>query len=397
MIFNIPESGRKPRSSLGKHVSGDNNPCITSPNPERGIAMPERSVRVLHVVVTRRIRATTEVLLHRHPRWHHPSSGRPMLALPATKFAPHTDASDDNVNQRLASVLHADMDLTNVALPAWQHLGETHTRLVSPTHGVPSHYRIASVLTRLPATSHGRVVRRLSGEWLSPRSALGRDDLSPTVRAVLEQQLAADWLRPVAPPEFLFGSAGERALTARLMAARDGDLEQFGLLIEEIRPVLARRLRACSSTRALAGRSHDVDDVCADAALRALEHLEAFDPTRGSVLMWLWIIARNTAVSRLRQIGRTRELSPEAETAIASGERDPAGLLAARDGVARAHARLAAALKKATPMMRRAWAMRMDEIPYHEIAGILDVPVGTIATWIGRIRQQTFDGRGDIS
>jgi|GEM_PF-3124263 len=351
--------------------------------------MIERSVRVLHVLVSRRVRGETQVLLYPHPRWRDPHSNRALLALPTTKFATGTDDSDEVVRERLNSVLSGDIGLPTVTLPQWQRAGETRTRVISPTLGVPSTYHIASVFARLPVANHGRAARRLRGEWMSLRTALALDDLSPTARAVFEQQGTDPWCFSTAPPATWPGSASDRALTARLLAARDGDLEEYGLLIEEIKPVLLKRLQRYSCTRMMANQSHNVEDVFADMAVRVLERLESFDPTRGSALMWLWIVARNLAVSQIRHDVRSGELSAERADALASGEKDPGSVVAAREELAELQARLERILNSMPPRVKQAWLMRMQEDrPYKEIAKILKLPVGTVATWIHNIRSQ---------
>lgn len=350
--------------------------------------MTARSVRVLHVLVSRRVRGETQVLLYPHSRWRDPHSDRALMALPTTKFDTGT-ADADNISSRLMSILNGDIGLQNCAPPQCQRLGETRLKAISPTHGVPTKYHIVSVFARLPVASHGRAARQLRGEWLSLPSALALDDLSPTARAVFEHQKTDPWISSTAPPNSWSGSASDRAVTARLLAAREGDLEEYGLLIDEIKPMLQRRLQNASCTRTLSNRSHDVEDVFADMTVRVLENLESFDPTRGSALMWLWIIARNLAVSHLRHNGRMIALSPEKSETLADAEGDPGSLVAARDEVTDLQFRLERILSNATPEMKRVWAMRMQEHrPYKEIAKILKLPVGTIATWIRKIRVQ---------
>src|SRR5205823_6292052 len=76
--------------------------------------------------------------------------------------------------------------------------------------------------------------------------------------------------------------------------------------------VLQARLRTCGSTRALARHQGDIDDAIHDAAVNALEHLDSFDPGRGTALGWLWVITRNCAISRLRRRSRSRALGLDA-------------------------------------------------------------------------------------
>ena len=316
-----------------------------------------------------------------------------MMALPSTKTVSKADNSAENIGDRLGSVLRNDLGLNGKKLPAWQCLDEAQVQIVSPTHGVPSTYHIAPVLTRLPAVSHGLVARRLGGMWLSPESALGLDDLSPTARAVFEQLKERDWLPPPIEQSSLLGGESDRALTTRLLAARDGDLKHFWAIMEQIKPALTTRLQRCRKTRLLANRSYDLEDVITDGSLRALKNLEGFNPTLGNAMMWLWTITRNTAIDHIRRNGRTRGLSPEKEKSLMSKPHDPSGILASCEEVKACQSRLENALMNTTPMIRRVWAMRMEEEqPYKNIARELNLPIGTIASWIRRIRQQALAG-----
>lgn len=346
--------------------------------------MSLRTVPVLHVVVPRRVGGETQVLLHPHPRWH--ATGRPLLALPATKLT--AQPTDDHVGQRLHAILANDLNLSELN-PSWRTVGAVEADTVSPTHGVPSRYRIRSLVARLPAVAHGRAATNAGGgRWLSRRAVLARPDLSPTARAVLASVADADLLPPP-PPAADLEAGGDRALGARLAAARDGDLDEFAAVVRAVEAHLAGRLRRTATTRALAPRTHDVEDVLAEAFLSALEHLEGYDPARGSATGWLWTIARNAAVSRLRRDGRAGELPPE----VAAARPEPAAEAESREEVANIRARVNAALRDEPPMVRRAWQMRMvDEQPYADISDELGVAVGTIATWIHRVRRHALDG-----
>ncbi|MBY0456903.1 MAG: hypothetical protein K2V38_06170, partial [Gemmataceae bacterium] len=128
--------------------------------------------------------------------------------------------------------------------------------------------------------------------------------------------------------------------------------------------------------------------------VRTLEKLEAFDPARGDALGWLGTVAHNLAVSRLRREGRYRRLSDEGADGLASGEASAERVAAARDELTGARARLSPALRDAPPRVQRAWAMLMDDgLKYQEVADALRVPMGTVASWISKIRKQVRGGR----
>jgi RNA polymerase sigma-70 factor (ECF subfamily) len=354
--------------------------------------MTERTIQVLHVLVPQRCRGETHLLLYPHPRWRD-ATGRPMLALPTTKLSASPTTPALPIAERLASLLSQDAGWKEFAMPAWALHGDAQASLVSPTHGVRTNYCITSISTHLPVARHGAIARHLAARWLSPAAALGREDLSPTARAVLQTVVDGTSLLPLfqSAPQTFVSSADP--FTQRLLAARDGDQEQFGMAVEEARPWLIDRLRRCRWTWSLTLRPEDLADVLADASIRAFEKLELFDPSRGTGLVWLWTITRNLAITRLRRQRRSFPLMPVLAEGLTSREREPIAALMAQEELASMQHRLDRALRTASPRARQAWTLRMQEQrPYREIAARMQVPMSTVATWIARIRRQAQFG-----
>ncbi len=181
-----------------------------------------------------------------------------------------------------------------------------------------------------------------------------------------------------------------------MLAARDGDVELFGPLFEEMKPLLAGRLRSGNWTSALGQTPDDIDDALQETVVRALEHLHTFDPSRGTALSWLWSITCHCGVSILRRRRVTVGLPFDemADDGLSSPGADPADLAESREELAQARARLAAVLDAADPLTRRIWEMRyVAEMPYKTIAAELGMPVGTVATRIHRLRHNEAAGR----
>ena len=107
-----------------------------------------------------------------------------------------------------------------------------------------------------------------------------------------------------------------------------------------------------------------------------------FDPGRASPITWLVAIARNRAIDRLRARGAGGRLEP-IEAADAVG--DPAPAAVERVELAQQHQRLTGCLGELDP--RQASAIRaafLDGATYEELAARMNVPLGTMKSWIRR-------------
>jgi RNA polymerase sigma-70 factor (ECF subfamily) len=136
--------------------------------------------------------------------------------------------------------------------------------------------------------------------------------------------------------------------------------------------------------------SGDVEDIVQDVFIRAHRGLASF---RGdsAFYSWLYRIATNAALSHLKRTRNDVLLGDEApeerveafEPGI-SDAADPERTLIAKqiaDTVQRALARLRPDLAEALMLYE------VDGKPYAEIAGMLDIPIGTVRTRIFRARE----------
>lgn len=163
--------------------------------------------------------------------------------------------------------------------------------------------------------------------------------------------------------------ADEVALAER---ARTGDSDAFAAIVTRYQgPVL----RACS--RYLG--STDAQDAAQEAFVRAFVHRESFDPSR-PLLPWLLVIARRLCLDRLRK--KTPELDSEPE-AHADSQPDAESSAAAREEIALLRRGLADLPEGPREAVVR---YHLEGMSYEQIASSLEVPLGTVMTWLHRGR-----------
>ena len=157
--------------------------------------------------------------------------------------------------------------------------------------------------------------------------------------------------------------------------ARHGDAAAFDALVRRFhRPVH----RFC--WRLL--RSPDAEDLAQDTFVRAFVHFERFDPER-PVLPWLIAIARRLCLDVLRR----RKMMTDKETMLVTDPPAPGpeGEAALREQLSR----LERAVADLDEGPREAIVLfHIEEMSYRDIAAALEVPIGTVMTWLHRGRAQ---------
>jgi RNA polymerase sigma-70 factor, ECF subfamily len=164
----------------------------------------------------------------------------------------------------------------------------------------------------------------------------------------------------------------ELALARR---ARRGDTAAFDALVGRFhRPVYRFCWRLV--------RSPDAEDLAQDTLVRAFVHFERFDPKR-PVLPWLIAIARRLCLDLLRR----RKVMAKVETMPVSGPPAPGpeGEASLREQLGR----LERALDDLGEGPREAIVLfHIEGMSYRDIAAALEVPMGTVMTWLHRGRAQ---------
>ena len=132
-------------------------------------------------------------------------------------------------------------------------------------------------------------------------------------------------------------------------------------------------------------RSPDAEDLAQDTFVRAFVHFERFDPER-PVLPWLIAIARRLCLDVLRR--RTMMSRVETMPVTSPPPRGPEGEASLREQLSR----LDRALADLDEGPREAIVLfHIEEMSYRDIAAALEVPMGTVMTWLhrGRARLRT--------
>lgn len=170
------------------------------------------------------------------------------------------------------------------------------------------------------------------------------------------------------------GSHVEEAELARL--ACRGDVEAFSkLVLKYQRPVYNLCLRHLPGP--------DAEDMAQETFVRAFVHIRRFDPEK-PLLPWLFTIARRLCIDRLRKKqphletepkeDRVRDPNPDVEQQVSSREQV--------DLLMRGLNQLAEGPREALALYH------FEGMAYRDIARVLDVPTGTVMTWLHRGRAQ---------
>jgi RNA polymerase sigma-70 factor, ECF subfamily len=126
----------------------------------------------------------------------------------------------------------------------------------------------------------------------------------------------------------------------------------------------------------------EAEDVLQDVYVTVWRKAGTFDPGRASPITWLVAIARNRSIDKLRAGAAGRRTEPIENAAEVS---DPAPAAVEVLAKAQVNAKLDACLGELEA--RQATAIRsafMDGNTYEELAKRMDVPLGTMKSWVRR-------------
>lgn len=173
--------------------------------------------------------------------------------------------------------------------------------------------------------------------------------------------------------------APDRALEG---AAAGGDRDALTSLLREHGRAIAQLCHFVAGPR-------DASDAAQAAFEKIVVNIEKFDPDKGAFKSWALTVARNTCRDRLRRrsLEKAAFLSDgERQTSLAPATvPDPERMALARAGTTQ----LTAALATLPENQRAAVVLfHFHEATYEEIAATLDVPLGTVMTWLHRARKK---------
>jgi len=168
----------------------------------------------------------------------------------------------------------------------------------------------------------------------------------------------------------------DRRDRALVDAARSGSVQAFEVLVDRYRAPVVRL--AYHLTR----DADEAKDIAQDSFLRAYRRLGQFHPDR-PFARWLFVIARNASLDSIRR--RRRAALLVERDADAAFEPGPEELALRKEDALRVHAALGALPPKYREVLELYY---LSGLRYREIALELDIPIGTVKTYISRAKRR---------
>ena len=166
--------------------------------------------------------------------------------------------------------------------------------------------------------------------------------------------------------------------------ALDGHSEAYGRLVERYQD------RLYSAMLHIVGSADEAEDVVQDSFVQAYIKLNTFQGN-SRFFTWLYRIAFNNALSRRRR--RRTDMSIEQSREASGGE--PEDRHEAPDEPMLRDERIAmvkAAMRRLTEEHRNILVLReMQDMPYEDIAEILEINIGTVRSRLSRARNQLHE------
>ena len=175
---------------------------------------------------------------------------------------------------------------------------------------------------------------------------------------------------------------------ARVIAAvRGGNAEAFDLIVREYQPRLYRFLYG------MVGDAEVARDLTQDTFLKMFRGLRQYDPSL-RFSSWLFRIAHNTAIDTLRQRRvplAVPPVNPDGEEVDPLVQVPDVGAESPEQSASRRELgeMLDAAIDALRPPYRAVVILRhQEELDYEEIAEVMQLPLGTVKTYLHRARKE---------
>jgi RNA polymerase sigma-70 factor (ECF subfamily) len=183
-----------------------------------------------------------------------------------------------------------------------------------------------------------------------------------------------------------------------VVRALEGDESAYGELLERFRrPVFSLIYR-------MIGDREQAEDLAQESFVKAFNNLDSYNPSY-RFSSWLFKIANNHAIDHLRR-ARLSTVSIHGSPHAASAEREEETriVLESRDESPEQEmlalelgSEIEQAIGQLRPEYRTAVILRhIENRPYEEIAEIMDVPIGTVKTFLHRARAELREILGHL-
>jgi RNA polymerase sigma-70 factor, ECF subfamily len=170
-------------------------------------------------------------------------------------------------------------------------------------------------------------------------------------------------------------------LEALLARVAQSDRLAYGALYQAVGPKLFAVCLRMMSERA------EAEDALQDVMLKIWQNAASFDRERGNALAWVYAVARNTCLDRLRAARRGPRIATGGDDGLdlLNQQSDPAAnaesTLIARADMARVLACMAELPEERARALQGAY---LQGYSYQDLASRAGVPLNTMRTWLRR-------------
>ena len=169
--------------------------------------------------------------------------------------------------------------------------------------------------------------------------------------------------------------------------AKERDREAFTLLFRHFAPRVKTFMLRSGANAAQA------EELAQETLLIVWRKADRFDPSRATAAAWIFTIARNLRVDRLRKEWRDSAGDDPVPDAIDESAMPDLGLSAAQRTT-----RVRAAMRQLSADQIRVIELSFfEEKPHSEIAAVLDIPLGTVKSRIRLAMDRLRGLLGDLS